>query len=392
MAWGKPPYKTGKSNGWSCGYCYKFFTNRIKKIADGETTMTMTDYEHHLGKEEGRLQKHLALVDSLIRNIIEKGGSMSVCVDWEHVQCQANLYRQKKSSMVKSKPGFDWLPKSFYEARHQPLAVNGKRQTEGHYEHTLDGQEGVAMPHDPTVTVRFDDEVATLLSSKISSTDEALPIGELEFQKTALTNAVTTGDSSASVDMMLGLGVQTSAGQCAVETPAQQRQSRGCGLGAPQPKRGNSSLSHEKPSGRPGGLDVHTSASSETPGRSGNPSEHTEKTMPGTNVKRPSKNEAGATGDKSKQKRGRPRRDFVLEVDNIVKDFAKAEKDNSLWFGSESRVKAKCILALVNDMKARKKATQDAEEADEMQVLVSKLEIVKSLQQGVIDHGIDGGR
>ena len=123
MPWGKPCRSDGKSVGEHCGYCYKYYTNRIKKSCPA--LARMSDYETYLGDKSQGLQGHQICVDKMITYIILKGGVQSVTVDWAAVQHEANLTRQKKLAMVTSSPGFDWLPTAEYEKRHKSLATNG---------------------------------------------------------------------------------------------------------------------------------------------------------------------------------------------------------------------------------------------------------------------------
>ena len=352
MPWCKPCKCDGKSFGDHCAYCYKYYVGRIKK--NSPALQKMSDYETYLFEKKQGLFLHQTAVDKTITYIIEKGGVDGLRVDWEEVQREAKLTRQKKIAMVTSRPGFDWLSTADYEARHKALATNGKRQSDGQYERELNGVPGVAMPHDPVVSVRFDQEDAEVLSEQLGSTDHCL-MEDLESQQSASMLAMQTENTFGTVDKILGVEKDD-------EEAEGNRRGRKSMSTHPSGAQSSGATTPVKKSAA--GADKENKSESKKPNKGGASSGASLGEAAGTSGNNKRANANGDGNAAAKRRVGRPNRDFQKEIQQELVSFAQADKDDVLWFGSEAKTKSKCLLQLSKDALARAKATGDATEAE----------------------------
>ena len=78
MWWSYPSAPDGKTVGTVCGYCKKIFRAQVK--ARG---LTQNEYGNELGADPDRLEGHMALVQSVIQQIVSKGFVKNSHIQWE---------------------------------------------------------------------------------------------------------------------------------------------------------------------------------------------------------------------------------------------------------------------------------------------------------------------
>lgn len=104
----------------------------------------------------------------------------------------------------------------------------------------------------------------------------------------------------------------------------------------------------------------------------------------GATPKAASKAKANKTGT-----RGRPRKNFVVEVEKLAAQFQEASAVDPMWFGAEAKTQLKILRHMDKEICARLKTVEDLKEHHDISVAQKKLLAIISLVEGVDSHGVD---
>lgn len=162
MYWGKPPQSNGKTWGNYCGYCMKYFKNRVSKTM----RISLPAYEAWLGEDPERVKKHMAVVQVIVKDLKQKGGSLRAHFDWVETENRALHVTHKKETVIK-RPGYSHVEWNYYTSINGSLYENGK-MNEGHREYYQDGVRGVLIPDAPVTRIEFNEAMSAELRAQVS--------------------------------------------------------------------------------------------------------------------------------------------------------------------------------------------------------------------------------
>ena len=410
LQFGKPPNDDGTTSSNYCCFCTRYHGSQIKKSrAQG---LSITEYERQLGEDPKRLELHCIKITLSVRALIEKGGRLNSHVDWCMVE-HRSLQIHHKRSMIKKKPGYKHLEMSFYVESHGDLATNGML-SKGHRLWTLDGIRGVLVPDDPVTYLEFTEEISTLMSQNVGSTEgpDGLSLGDLENLHQSIGASLrheTSGGAGAAVDRMLenassgakdetkgsddtemrsfhhlaqcitggATGVSSENREDLSAKPIADGDVGDAGDGAPRRAR---RASRRLPAGSPP-VPAHGAAPKRLPG--GSP--------PGIGggggVPPPPANPADAQAAQ-KAGRGRPKRDWEEEVGKEVASFSASTQTDQLWWGSEAKTKGKHLSNFDRDIKQRIRNSTDMTEVSQLNLLSKKLFVMSAFVEVISAHGL----
>ena len=166
VLWERPPHKeTGSTVGTHCNFCCRGYDSTIKRSRVPH--ITFLEYEQQLANDVANLEKHQAMVFTIIKHIVQAGGNLSCHLDWAAVKDQT-LTLQYKRSLVKQRPGWKHYAMSHYVDTFGSLETNGKLLC-GHRRWELDGVDGVLVPDDAVTKIRYTEEIAAQLDMQARS-------------------------------------------------------------------------------------------------------------------------------------------------------------------------------------------------------------------------------
>ena len=166
VQWGQVDARSGESFSTRCYCCLKHSNSQIRYSR--VPSVTLVEYETELGTDMAKLELHQSRIIAMIYQAIERG-CFNFTVNWTITEKKA-VSLQHKISMIKTKPGFQWMPTSFYQKKYGDLATNGKR-SEGHRPWSLEGEQGVLVPDDPVVFIEFQEQVSSLWNQELGNSD-----------------------------------------------------------------------------------------------------------------------------------------------------------------------------------------------------------------------------
>ena len=118
---------------------------------------TIDDYANHLAADVSALELHQHTINIMLHKIIEKGGNSRLKLDWDAIHAAAVLIAETKKQCQIKEPGFDWVPREYYNSKVDEWGSLEENRAKGHreFQHPEDGRDGVLMPETPITKIEF---------------------------------------------------------------------------------------------------------------------------------------------------------------------------------------------------------------------------------------------
>ena len=379
MLWGKPVLPSGKTSGGRCYYCCKWVNCRVKKSCyDG---VTSDQYEVYLGHSPERLERHQKNIQYMVWDIIRRGGQLSGHINWEALDNTVTLSLENNARQRVIEPTMAWLElgNGDYEAEH-PGGLTDERRREGHQLYVHNGRRGVKFPE--TKRVRFENSTERSVRQKTDigtsgAQDSLYDAKGLQAQFAAIAGSLGRGSAGHTVakalDNILEPTTDTQDGASAsVVDGGDSSESLG-GSGATGQGESNGTLKEApKPRGK-------TVTKGKAKAKAASKPSSTESTTP----------KASPAKSINSDGRGRPKKDWLKEVELELAMFAASPKEDPIYWGSEARTKVKELEKKTTDIKNRLRATNDIDEDRQLKYCIKCIGIEKSMIGVVSDHGLE---
>jgi hypothetical protein len=361
--WGRPKDPlTGATKGLTCGYCVKIYCAKAKHRKIGGKPMTLPLWEVELGSGEGALSKHHLLVGVVIKLMIEKGCNRAVRPLWDLLEGRVlKLYQISQISI--KKPGFQHYSIQDYAAAH-PEGLDHFRK-DGHREFTLKGVIGILVPSKGPTLIEFSDITQASVEGVADDGLDLLDDTQLETKASEIMRGLDITHSGS----FSGLHALQS-GEVPAASPSTATSSAS-GNGSREQGRPLASAAKQPP--RPKAV----SAASSPP---------TPKPPPSIRIDGDSAPSSGGGGS---GKRGRPIKDFIVEVNTLLlRFFEAADVDPNFW-GAEALTELKAISKLAKAVQDRAKKATEMEEAQQLAVQQKCTLAIYALVEVVNTSGLD---
>lgn len=289
-------------------------------------------------------------------------------------------------SVVKN-PGLEVWPLDWYEAEFGPLETNGKRRL-GHHESTDEqGNIVVIVPDKPVVRIEFNERNQVQRSKEIGSSRDDVAPGMLAKRQKAIADA-----------MMPGYGGKFVKPGTLVESLLEVPGASGSVSSA---SSAPSSAAHAVVACPPSSQAVVVPAHAVAAGGSSGPSVG----IGGSGGARPrqaaapevaaapatSRARSSGAGEKPVAKaasRGRPKKDWVTDVERVVGRFVEAAPSDLVWWGAEAKTQLRVLKQSEKEIATRIKSADILEKLG-LKAALKKLSAVIAFVQAAQQHGVD---
>ncbi len=364
VQWEKPPNKiSGIPEGTHCIFCYKLYTGKIKRSRI--PSITMNEYEQILGAggDEQALMKHQAMSVIEIKKICDSGGNFNAHIDWTDVETQSLTLKYKRSLNTKT-PAFKHYPTMDYEEDFGPLATNGML-LKGHRIWAIDGVPGVLVPQRRITDIEMNSEMAALMSSEVSSTENGSSTADLATLQESIAGSFwneSSGGVHGAVSRMLTDG---SADVTDVAAPTGASSSgSGFDLSA---MIGSSASGVEQAVLGDSTVEAPLLAANRRTAKIQKPKQRSRQSSPDI-APQPS-----PVKPERQEGRGRPKREWTSEIVKLADEFSASTETDPLWWGSESKTLIKDMGAKLKDLKQRVRNCSDLSECESLQIVHKQL-------------------
>ena len=341
----------------------------------------------HLGGSNENHEKWLALLEAVQAHFVEKG-DVNVRVHWDNIEAAVELRLKEKRSTEVIQPDDFFLPEKDY------IAVHGNPDTnnEGHRRAVIDSMSVVMMPSaDKLWRVRRKHGLEASMERPIVKSTDGFGVDQMAMTFNELADGFiavrATGSavhrsgsgeapverapsqpvlSCSSWETPLGFGfnVSTQIGQRVPETPEQ----------AP----------HQSPTKR---MSPEAPALPGLPQVGGSPGDG----QPRNKTRRTQKEQTSEQAAKEPKARGggkgRPKRDLLMDIEKILKEFESAAQNDPLYFGSEYKTRERYMKRLDADVETVLTSVTDLGIFNKLAGARKCLQVVLAITKAMKEHG-----